>query len=152
MYSLKERFANLHIDVIDTLFTEEAPEDYNNKSLYYMAKSIDAMGKVDAVYFTRDWHTSRGCRIERQVAKEYGVKILEWDFLEEDKETIKRLKWKPHKHLTDEEIKELTKIDERIRGGWTRPPETPADMWPEKPIIRYSDPNLKGENLDIWQE
>lgn len=139
MYSLKERFANLHIDVIDTLFTEEAPGDYYNESLYYIAKSIDAMGKVDAVYFTKDWHTSRGCRIERQVAREYGVKILEWDFLEEDK-------------------------DELIRGGGTQAPKipldlsksptkmTPADMWPEKPIIIYSDPNLKGENLNIWQE
>lgn len=139
MYSLKERFANLHIDVVNTLFTEEAPEDYYNKSLYYIAKSIEIIGKVDAVYFTKDWRTSRGCRIERQVAREYGVKILEWDFLEDDKEEL-------------------------IRGGWTQPPKiapdlsksptrtTPADMWPERPIITCSDRNLKGENLDIWQE
>lgn len=48
------------------------------------------MGKVDAVYFTKDWQMARGCRIERQIAKEYGVKILDYDFLEE-KETIKRV-------------------------------------------------------------
>ena len=149
MYSLKERFANLHIDVIDTLFTEEAPEDYYNYSLYYIAKSIDAMGKVDAVYFTKDWRSSRGCRIERMVAKEYGVKILDWDFLEEDKEeSVKELKWRTSSQpLTDKDLHDLMDIDDSIRGGWTRPPETPSELWP-KPILTYyeeSDKNGKSK-------
>ena len=55
-----------------------------------MARSIDFMGRVDAVYFTKDWRLSRGCRIERQVAKEYGVKILEYDFIEEPEEVLIR--------------------------------------------------------------
>lgn len=48
------------------------------------------IGKVDAVYFTKDWSTARGCRIERLVCKEYGVKILDANFLEEPKEELVR--------------------------------------------------------------
>lgn len=55
-----------------------------------MAKSINAMGKVDAVYFTKDWMLARGCKIEREIAKAYGVKILDYDFLEEKEEVLIR--------------------------------------------------------------
>lgn len=75
-----EKFNKLHIAVLDTVFEEEAPENCN-KGAWYLAKSIDAMSKVDAVYFMKDWQNARGCRIERQVAKEYGIKILDYDFL-----------------------------------------------------------------------
>lgn len=65
---------------------EDPPQGvYNHEALYYIGKSIDVMGKVDAVYFAYDWQTARGCRIERQIAQEYGVKILEYDFLDEIK-------------------------------------------------------------------
>ena len=47
------------------------------------------MAKVDAVYFTKDWRNARGCRIERQIAKEYGLKILDYDFLEDDRQIIR---------------------------------------------------------------
>ncbi len=48
------------------------------------------MGQVDAVYFTKDWQLGRGCKIEREIAKAYGVKILDYDFLEEPKEMLLR--------------------------------------------------------------
>lgn len=48
------------------------------------------MGQVDAVYFTKDWASARGCKIEREIAKAYGVKILDYDFLEEPKEILMR--------------------------------------------------------------
>lgn len=55
-----------------------------------MAKSIDAMAKVDAVYFVKGWNLARGCRIERKICEEYGVKILYPDFLEDRKEELVR--------------------------------------------------------------
>lgn len=68
---------------------EDPPQGvYNHEALYYIAKSIDVMGKVDAVYFVKDWETARGCRIERQICEAYGVKILEYDFLEEMKSEV----------------------------------------------------------------
>lgn len=82
-----EKFNKLHIEVVDTIFTEEAPKDCH-AAVYYLAKSIDAMKDIDAIYFMEDWYQARGCKIEREVAKEYGIKILDTDFLEDRKTPI----------------------------------------------------------------
>lgn len=74
-----EKFNNMHIEVIDTIFIEEAPED-NNVGIYYLGKSIQEMSKVDALFMCDGWREARGCRIEYLVAREYGVKILYEDF------------------------------------------------------------------------
>lgn len=79
-----EKLNKLHIDVIDTVFTDEPPKDCN-AAIYYLAKSINAMKDIDAVYFMENWQTARGCKIEREVAKEYGVKILDTNFLKDEK-------------------------------------------------------------------
>lgn len=91
MKAIKDKFERLHIEVVDTLFEEDAPGHYNRSGLFYMAKSIDIMGQVDAVYFVKDWNTARGCQIEREIAKAYGVKILDYDFIEEPKEELVRI-------------------------------------------------------------
>lgn len=74
-----EKFNNMHIEVIDTIFTDEVPIDYN-AGVYYLGKSIKEMSKADALYMCDGWRVARGCRIERQVAQEYGIKILYNDF------------------------------------------------------------------------
>lgn len=74
-----EKFNNMHIEVIDTIFIEEAPED-NNAGIYYLGKSIQELSRVDALFMCDGWREARGCRIEYQVAREYGVKILYEDF------------------------------------------------------------------------
>lgn len=73
------KFNKMHIDVIDTLFTEEAPADCNI-AVYYLGKSISAMKDIDALYMCDNWFNARGCKIENQVAREYGIKILDKDF------------------------------------------------------------------------
>lgn len=74
-----EKFNNMHIDVIDTIFTDEAPIDYNT-GVYFLGKSIKEMSKVDALFMCDGWRKARGCKIEWQVAQEYGIKILYEDF------------------------------------------------------------------------
>ena len=74
-----EKFNNMHIDVIDTIFTDEVPIDYN-AGVYYLGKSILEMSKVDALFMCDGWREARGCRIEYQVAQDYGIKILYEDF------------------------------------------------------------------------
>lgn len=70
------------IDVINSIFSEEAGDEYIEPALYYIGKSIDLIGKVNAVYFMEGWQLSRGCVIERKVCETYGIKILDTDFLE----------------------------------------------------------------------
>lgn len=74
-----QKFNKMHIDVINTLFTEEAPPDCN-AGIFYLAKSIDAMKDIDAIYMCDNWFNARGCKIEHQVAVQYGIKILDKDF------------------------------------------------------------------------
>lgn len=74
-----EKFNKIHIDVINTLFNEEVPDNCN-VAVYYLGKSISAMKDIDALYMCDNWFNARGCRIENQVAKEYGIRILDKEF------------------------------------------------------------------------
>lgn len=74
-----EKFNKMHIEVINTLFNEEVP-DSCNAAVYYLGKSISAMKDIDALYMCDNWMNAEGCRIENQVAREYGIKILHKDF------------------------------------------------------------------------
>lgn len=58
-------------EVVDTIFAEETPKDCDT-ALYYLSKSIEAIGKVDGVVFMEGWQLARGCRIENEIAREYG--------------------------------------------------------------------------------
>ena len=80
-----DKFNKMHIEVIDTIFTEEAPQDCN-VAIYYLGKSISAMKDIDALYMCDNWREARGCKIENEVAKEYGIKILYSDFFENKQE------------------------------------------------------------------
>lgn len=76
---ISERFAKLHIDTVNSFFKDEV-KGYNNEALYYLGKSIDLIGTVDAVYFVDGWQGARGCRIERQVCEAYNIMILDSTF------------------------------------------------------------------------
>ena len=43
--------------------------------MYYLAKSIEAMSEADIVIFANGWEETRGCRIEFEIAKQYGKEI-----------------------------------------------------------------------------
>lgn len=60
--------------VIDTVF-ENAPAD-EDVAIYMLSQSIRYIGKVDALYFMKGWEKARGCKIEHQVAVEYGKEVL----------------------------------------------------------------------------
>ena len=60
-------------EVIDTVF-EKAPSD-EDIAIYMLSQSIRFIGKVDAVYFMKGWENARGCKIEHQVAVEYGKQV-----------------------------------------------------------------------------
>lgn len=70
-------------ETVNTLFTDEW---YNRDKmeergvvqipLCFMAKGIENMSLCHAVYFCKGWQDARGCRIEHEVAKVYGLDIL----------------------------------------------------------------------------
>ena len=44
--------------------------------LCFLAKSLEQMCMCHAVYFCKGWENARGCRIEHEAAKAYGLEIL----------------------------------------------------------------------------
>ena len=63
--------------VVDTIFADETPE--GDARLYYLAKSIEAMSKVDAIIFMPGWEKARGCKIEHEIAVKYNKFIKEME-------------------------------------------------------------------------
>lgn len=62
-------------EVINTIFEEESPKDCDI-AIYYLAKSIEAIGKVDRIVFMKGWERARGCVIEHLVAVKYNKEII----------------------------------------------------------------------------
>lgn len=68
-------------EVVNTNFGGEEynPSYLHNKRdiqsipLYYLAKSLEAMSKCNAIYFCKGWENARGCKIEHEAAVEYGL-------------------------------------------------------------------------------
>lgn len=83
---LKEKFAKLHIEVIDSFITDEI-KDSNHPGVYYLGRTLmNFMHDIDAVYFVEGWNKARGCRIERHICEEYGIKILDWKFFQDPRD------------------------------------------------------------------
>lgn len=51
-------------------------ERVKNIPLYYLAKSLEEMSKCHAVYFCKGWENARGCKIEHETAKAYGLNMI----------------------------------------------------------------------------
>ena len=70
-------------EIVNTLFTDEwySKEKMEERGvvqipLCFLAKSLENMSLCHAVYFCKGWEDARGCRIEHEAAKAYGVQII----------------------------------------------------------------------------
>ena len=65
------------VELIDS-FIEDYPEEINKHiPVLYLGKSIQFLSQADVAYFGGDWRNARGCKIEHEVAKQYGIEIIE---------------------------------------------------------------------------
>lgn len=70
-------------EIVNTLFTDEWYSDKAMQErgvvqipLCFLAKSLENMSLCHAAYFCKGWETARGCRIEHEAAKSYGLTII----------------------------------------------------------------------------
>ena len=70
-------------EVVNTLFIDEWYSDNSMKErgvvqipLCFLARSLENMSLCHTVYFCKGWENARGCRIEHEAAKAYGLEIL----------------------------------------------------------------------------
>lgn len=70
-------------EVVNTLFTDEwySKEKMTERGvvqipLCFLAKSLENMSLCHCAYFCEGWENARGCRIEYEAAKAYGLEII----------------------------------------------------------------------------
>ena len=70
-------------EIVNTLFTDEwySKDALERRGvvqipLCFLAKSLENMSLCHVAYFCKGWENARGCRIEHEAAKAYGLKIL----------------------------------------------------------------------------
>lgn len=66
---------NEDVELIDS-FIKDDPKDIKNNALWCLGQSIKFLSDADVAYFTNDWKEARGCKIEHECAKVYGVPII----------------------------------------------------------------------------
>ena len=64
-------------EVINTYRQEGVPEIV--APTYYLGRSIQILGSCDQVWFLNDWKNYRGCLIEHEVCKAYGIPFYTLD-------------------------------------------------------------------------
>ena len=74
---------NKGYEIVNTLFTDEwyskekmAERGVVQIPLCFLAKSLENMSLCHAAYFCKGWENARGCRIEHEAAKAYGIDII----------------------------------------------------------------------------
>jgi len=72
-----------NLEVLNTLFKDykDSKEAKSSRGvvqipLFILAKSLEYMSKCSTVYFAKGWETARGCKIEHEVALQYGMEII----------------------------------------------------------------------------
>lgn len=70
-------------EIVNTLFSDEwfNKEKMEERGvvqipLCFLAKSLERMSLCHAAYFCKGWENARGCRIEHEAAKAYGLDII----------------------------------------------------------------------------
>ena len=67
-------------EVLNTYFDDDEQDlkqkGFENVPLYHLAKYLEEMSKCHAVYFCKGWENARGCKIEHETAKAYGLNMI----------------------------------------------------------------------------
>jgi len=61
------------IEILDSFYLG-APADI--KPLWFLGRSIQVLSMADIAYFCEGWEEARGCQIEYECAKQYGIPII----------------------------------------------------------------------------
>ena len=61
------------VEALETFFED----DLSKKPLDYLADSLHYLARADIAFFIGDWKQYRGCLIEYECAKAYGIAIIE---------------------------------------------------------------------------
>lgn len=70
-----EKFGDLVF--INTIIEDKPPYETNNQAIWYLGKSIELLSKCDILVCKKNVDDYNGCFIEKEIAKRYGLEIIE---------------------------------------------------------------------------
>lgn len=75
---LVQKLKEMGYETIDSVFSDfpNVDDEYTSIPLAYLSKSLNLLAKCNGVAFASGWENARGCKIEHECAKEYGIPIL----------------------------------------------------------------------------
>ena len=71
---LVSQLSNKGYTVIDSVLPN--PPENNNVGLWCLGESLKMLSNADYAYFMPGWENARGCKIEHECCKAYGIKIM----------------------------------------------------------------------------
>lgn len=74
-----EKYDN--VDFINTVVEDKPPYETSNQAIWYLSKSIELLSTCDILVCKKNVDNYNGCFIEKEIAKRYGLEIIE---VEED--------------------------------------------------------------------
>lgn len=70
--------------IVNSFVKSPVPISVKNEPVWYLAKSLETMCEVDAVFFCKGWKNARGCKVEHEICKRYNIPCI----YEQDDEMI----------------------------------------------------------------
>ena len=65
------------IEFINTIVEDKPPYETNNQAIWYLGKSIELLSQCDILVCKKNVDDYNGCFIEKEIAKRYGLEIIE---------------------------------------------------------------------------
>lgn len=65
------------IEFINTIVEDKPPYETNNEAIWYLGKSIELLSQCDILVCKKNVDGYNGCYIEKEIAKRYGLEIVE---------------------------------------------------------------------------
>ena len=88
-HNYKRKLMEQDYCVVNSLFKAQSTNlEYMNNPVLCLSRAIKAMSKCDAVFFAKGWQNARGCKIEHEIAKAYGLEVI---YETEPKTTFKKI-------------------------------------------------------------
>lgn len=94
-YVSSTMFPDEKVEIVDSYVEEYPPDNIPNKAVWYLGKSIQKLAEADLLVVESGAEDARGCKIEMDVARAYGIEICVLPSL-----------WKPASEL-NQEMKEF---------------------------------------------
>lgn len=74
-YVSSTMFPDEKVEIVDSYFEEYPSDNIPNKAVWYLGKSIQKLAEADLLVVESGAEDARGCKIEMDVARAYGIEV-----------------------------------------------------------------------------